>query len=78
MRKLDPLGWLAIVITAASMLFLGMVMRDAWGQDSPIEPIIPVPESQLKQLLAEHLAALTALDEAQREVARLKIKLGCA
>jgi hypothetical protein len=41
------------------------------------EEIVPVPKSQLVQILAEHQAALELIDALQRANAMLRAKLAC-
>lgn len=62
--------WMLAVILVAGALLLSSMSRAQ-------EAMVTVPEAQLRQMLAEHVAALHALQAAEQEVARLKVKLAC-
>jgi hypothetical protein len=65
---------IGLVVLAICAGFFAYLYSGAAGAQ---EEIIPVPKSQLVQMLQEHQAALMLLDELQRANAALRAKLAC-
>jgi hypothetical protein len=70
MKKLNVHIIVLLIVAAFGAYFYS---KSAGAQ----EEIVPVPKSQLVQMLQEHQAALMLLDELQRANAALRAKLAC-
>lgn len=70
---IKPRVWLLALLGAAALIVYALWAGKAFAQ----EEIVAVSKKQLEQLVAEHVATLQALDAAEREIARLKVKLAC-
>ena len=71
MRKIDPIGWLAIVIVGGVMLYMGISMRDAIGAPEPtvdLDEMVPVRRGDVLRMFAERLALGALIDQRDGEI----------
>jgi hypothetical protein len=74
MRRPDWWGWVAVIVASAVMLFVGMRLHPAQGQD-----VIFIPKDQLEKLVADHVEALLELEKLRERLDNLlRSKVTCA
>ena len=66
-------GWLAILLTCAVMLTLGITMRDAVGAPEPdMDEMVPVRRGDVLRMFAERLALGAMIEQREGEIQALQ------
>ena len=66
-------GWLAILLTCAVMLTLGITMRDAVGAQEPdMDEMVPVRRGDVLRMFAERMALGAMIEQREGEIQALQ------